>query len=71
MDAEKFNVQDLAAVSSVFGSIRSDGIAKDSTNFWNLSDPASALGYGEEGEMCVGTSASVEPYDPVTKPFWL
>ena len=61
LDATKFNVQDLAAITGVFGSIQSDGIAKDANNFWNLAKPSSNLGYGVQGELCVGTTASVEP----------
>ncbi|HOR57880.1 MAG TPA: hypothetical protein PLV82_04495, partial [bacterium] len=65
---EKLAVNDLSAISGTFGDIKSDEIEKDATNFWILSKSNSNLGYGRAGEFCVGTTASVEPFDPATNP---
>src|SRR5574344_158086 len=65
---EKLAVNDLAAISGTFGDIKSDEIEKDATNFWILSKSTSNLGYGRAGEFCVGTTASVEPFDRATNP---
>ncbi|HOR57879.1 MAG TPA: hypothetical protein PLV82_04490, partial [bacterium] len=65
---EKLAVNDLSAISGTFGDIKSDEIEKDATNFWILSKANSSLGYGRAGEFCVGTTASVEPFDLSTNP---